>query len=154
MSKDEWDGIDRRRFTGVCPVHELHMSAIEQRLAGVEGQQEKLFEKLDQVSERQIEYIKTQARLEYAISNGMRNDIMVIRERLDTFCAGVDSDIEGIKEKIAELDAFSWFRKLATKLKDNAIEFIVKAIIAGALISFAVYFWGQVVNALLETVIR
>jgi hypothetical protein len=123
------------------------MSMIEQRLAGVEGQQEKLFEKLDQVSERQVEYIKIQARLEYAISNGMRNDIMVIRERLDTFCAGVGDDIRELKERVDELDAFSWFRNLANKLKNNAVEFLVKAIIVGALISFVAYFGGKVLGA-------
>jgi hypothetical protein len=152
VSERVWDGIDRRKGTGVCPVHELHMSAIEQRLAGVEGQQAKLFEKLDQVSERQIEYIKTQARLEYAISNGMRTDIMVIRERLDTFCAGVGSELKEIRGRIDALDSFAWFRNLANKLKDNAIEFLIKAVIAGALISFVAYFWARVIDALAEFV--
>lgn len=128
------------------------MSAIEQRLAGVEGQQAKLFEKLDQVSERQIEYIKTQARLEYAISNGMRTDIMVIRERLDTFCAGVGSELKEIRGRIDALDSFAWFRNLANKLKDNAIEFLIKAVIAGALISFVAYFGARVIDALAKFV--
>lgn len=146
MNERGWDGIDRRQGTGVCPMHELHMSAIEQRLAGVEGQQAKLFEKLDQVSERQIEYIKTQTRLEYAISNGMRTDIMVIRERLDTFCAGVDNEIKGIKERINILEAFKWFRDIANKFRDTVIWSALKLALAGGLIASIIYFGEKIKN--------
>ncbi len=101
---------------------------------------------MNEIADRQIEYIKSQAKLEYAISNGMRTDIMVIRERLDTFCAGVDNEIKEIKKRIDILEAFKWFRDIANKFRDTVIWSVLKLALAGGLIASIIYFGDKIKN--------
>lgn len=125
-------------------MHEIMMDSYNKRFASLEDNYHDIKEKMDEISNRQLEYIKTQTRLEYAISNGMRTDIMVIRERLDTFCAGVDNEIKEIKKRIDILEAFKWFRDIANKFRDTVIWSVLKLALAGGLIASIIYFGDKI----------
>lgn len=118
-------------------MHGVMFESIEKKFTDID-------ETMKEIANRQIEYIKTQARLEYAVSNGMRTDIMVIRERLDTFCAGVDNEIKEIKKRIDILEAFKWFRDMANKFRDTMIWSVLKLALAGGLIASIIYFGDKI----------
>jgi predicted nucleic acid-binding Zn-ribbon protein len=143
---DEWNHVERRRQPEGCAMHEIMMDSYNRRFASLEDNYHDIKEKMDEISNRQLEYIKTQTRLEYAISNGMRTDIMVIRERLDTFCAGVDNEIKEIKKRIDILEAFKWFRDVANKFRDTVIWSALKLALAGGLIASIIYFGEKIKN--------
>ncbi len=134
---DAWNHVERRQQPEVCPMHGVMFESIEKKFTDID-------ETMKEIANRQIEYIKTQARLEYAVSNGMRTDIMVIRERLDTFCDGVDNEIKEIKKRIDILEAFKWFRDIANKFRDTVIWSVLKLALAGGLIASIIYFGDKI----------
>lgn len=135
----EWNHVERRRQPEVCAMHGVMFESIEKKFTDIDRI-------MNEIADRQIEYIKSQAKLEYAISNGMRTDIMVIRERLDTFCAGVDNEIKEIKKRIDILEAFKWFRDIANKFRDTVIWSVLKLALAGGLIASIIYFGDKIKN--------
>lgn len=154
---DEWNGAERRRQPEVCPMHGVIFESIDKKFTDIDRT-------MNEIANRQIEYIKSQAKLEYAISNGMRTDVMVIRERLDTFCAGMDKELskingrldtfcdginkelDGIKGRLTILEAFKWFRDIANKFRETVIWNILKFAIAGGLIVSLIYFGEKIKN--------
>lgn len=141
--EDEWNHVERRQQPEVCPMHGVMFESIEKKFTDID-------ETMKEIANRQIEYIKTQARLEYAVSNGMRTDIMVIRERLDTFCDGMNKEIDGIKRRLDILEAFKWFRDMANKFRETIIWTVLKLAIAGGLIFLIFYFGDKLKKIILE----
>lgn len=139
----EWNKVERRQQPEVCPMHGVMFESIEKKFTDID-------ETMKEIANRQIEYIKTQARLEYAVSNGMRTDIMVIRERLDTFCDGMNKEIDGIKRRLDILEAFKWFRDMANKFRETIIWTVLKLAIAGGLIFLIFYFGDKLKKIILE----
>ncbi len=131
----EWNKVERRQQPEVCPMHGVMFESIEKKFTDID-------KTMKEIANRQIEYIKTQARLEYAVSNGMRTDIMVIRERLDTFCDGMNKEIDGIKGRLDILEAFNWFRDMANKFRETILWNVLKLAIAGGLI-FLIFYFGE-----------
>jgi len=58
----EWNKVERRQQPEVCPMHGVMFESIEKKFTDID-------KTMKEIANRQIEYIKTQARLEYAVSN-------------------------------------------------------------------------------------
>lgn len=144
---DAWNYVERRQQPEVCPMHGVMFESIEKKFTDID-------KTMKEIANRQIEYIKTQVRLEYAVSNGMRTDLMVIRERLDTFCEGinekvdnvykkvdkVNDEVDAIKDRVTILEAFKWFRDMANKFRETVIWNILKLAVVGGLIVSLIFF--------------
>ena len=75
---------------------------------------------------------------------------MVIRERLDTFCDGMNKEIDGIKRRLDILEAFNWFRDMANKFRETILWNVLKLTIAGGLIFLIFYFGDKLKKIILE----
>jgi hypothetical protein len=146
---DAWNHVERRQQPEVCPMHGVMFESIEKKFTDID-------ETMKEIANRQIEYIKTQARLEYAVSNGMRTDIMVIRERLDTFCDGINKKISDISEDVSDLEgrvvileAFKWFRDMANKFRETVIWNVLKFALVSGLLVALVYFADKIKKVVL-----
>jgi predicted transcriptional regulator len=96
--------------------------------------------KLDDIVERQLEYIERltriedkQGSLEKIVTNGLSHNVVNISKRLDVFC-------EEVKKRLDELEEFQWFRKPITAFRDGIFIAVFKVAMIGALIYTIIHF--------------
>jgi len=123
---------DERRQTVKCEAHELLYDVVKQ-----------IRDKLDDMEERQIEQQDRLIRVEAIVQNGLSHNVKEMRERLDKFC-------DEAEKRLVVLEAFNWFRKPLTKLKDNVIEWLIIAVSAGGVM----YFFYHCGNKFLDKVLK
>ena len=106
--------------------------------------------KLDDIVERQLEYIERltriedkQEQIERIVTNGLSHNIANIAKRLDTFC-------EEVKKRLDELEEFQWFRKPVTAFRDGIFIAVFKVAMIGALIYVVIHFGKEFLNMVLK----
>jgi len=102
-----------------------------------------LHQKLDAIIERQIDYVKTSARIEMKqeqiekiITNGLSHNLADLSKKLDGFC-------EEVRGRLNSLEDFQWFRLPVTKLRDKIFWVALKvALVGGGLYLIFYYMEG------------
>jgi hypothetical protein len=99
-----------------------------------------LHQKLDAIIERQIDYVKTSARIEMKqeqiekiVTNGLSHNLADLSKKLDTFC-------EDVRERLSNLEDFQWFRLPVTKMRDKLFWYALKIALAGGGIYLILYY--------------
>ena len=105
--------------------------------------------KLDDIVERQLEYIERltriedkQEQIERIVTNGLSHNVANIAKRLDIFC-------EEVKKRLDELEDFKWFRLPVTKLRDKIFWYALKIALAGGAIYLIIHYGGNVIKRIL-----
>ena len=105
--------------------------------------------KLDDIVERQLEYIERltriedkQEQIEKIVTNGLSHNVADIAKRLDIFC-------EEVKKRLDELEDFKWFRLPVTKLRDKIFWYVLKIALAGGAIYLIIHYGGNVIKRIL-----
>ena len=105
--------------------------------------------KLDDIVERQLEYIERltriedkQEQIEKIVTNGLSHNVANIAKRLDTFC-------EEVKKRLDELEDFKWFRLPVTTLRDKIFWYVLKIALAGGAIYLIIHYGGNVIKRIL-----
>lgn len=123
-----YSGDERRQQVVKCEAHELLYDVVKQ-----------IRDKLDDMEERQIEQQDRLIRVEAIVQNGLSHNVKEMRERLDKFC-------DEAEKRFAVLEAFNWFRKPITKLKDNTIEWLIIATSVGGVLYFFYHFGSKFIE--------
>ena len=105
-----------------------------------------LHQKLDAIIERQIDYVKTSARIEMKqeqiekiVTNGLSHNVADLTKKLDAFC-------EEFRERIGNLEDFQWFRIPVTKLRDKIFWVALKVALAGGGLYLIFYYMEGVLR--------
>ena len=105
--------------------------------------------KLDDIVERQLEYIERltriedkQEQIEKIVTNGLSHNVANIAKRLDIFC-------EEVKKRLDELEDFKWFRLPVTTLRDKIFWYVLKIALAGGAIYLIIHYGGNVIKRIL-----
>jgi len=105
-----------------------------------------LHQKLDAIIERQIDYVKTSARIEMKqeqiekiVTNGLSHKVADLTKKLDAFC-------EEFRERIGNLEDFQWFRIPVTKLRDKIFWVALKVALAGGGLYLIFYYMEGVLK--------
>jgi len=105
--------------------------------------------KLDDIVERQLEYIERltriedkQEQIERIVTNGLSHNVANIAKRLDIFC-------EEVKKRLDELEDFKWFRLHVTTLRDKIFWYVLKIALAGGAIYLIIHYGGNVIKRIL-----
>lgn len=99
--------------------------------------------KLDDITKRQIDYMERQIKIESIVTNGLSHNVAVIRQQLDSFC------IEAGK-RLSVLESFSWFRTWMNQLRDNLIKYVLLLALVGGVLFTVLYHNGDIIKALLK----
>ena len=102
--------------------------------------------KLDDIVERQLEYIERltriedkQEQIERIVTNGLSNNVANIAKRLDIFC-------EEVKKRLDELEEFKWFRLPITRLRDSIFWYLFKLAAAGGVLYLIIHYGKEMVQ--------
>ena len=102
--------------------------------------------KLDDIVERQLEYIERltriedkQGNLERIVTNGLSHNVANISKRLDIFC-------DEVKKRLDELEEFQWFRLPITRLRDSIFWYLFKLAAAGGVLYLIIHYGKEMVQ--------
>ena len=102
--------------------------------------------KLDDIVERQLEYIERltriedkQEQIERIVTNGLSHNVANIAKRLDIFC-------EEVKKRLDELEEFKWFRLPITRLRDSIFWYLFKLAAAGGVLYLIIHYGKEMVQ--------
>ena len=130
--------MEERRQNWTCEAHHELVASLRD-----------INHKLDGMTERQIEYAKTSARIEERqenieriVTNGLSHNVANISKRLDIFC-------EEVKKRLDELEDFKWFRLPVTTLRDKIFWYVLKIALAGGAIYLIIHYGGNVIKRIL-----
>ena len=115
-----------------CPQH----SHLETKLESIE-------DKLDLIIDRQLEYSNRITKLETLVTNGLSNNVIEIRTKMDVIC-------EEFGKRLMELESFSWFRKSVSKLRDNLFIYFIQLSIVGGVVYVLIHFGKDVLDKVLK----
>lgn len=132
-----------RRQNWVCAAHGRMEEKLDTGFRDIGG-------KLDDIVERQLEYIERltriedkQEQIEKIVTNGLSHNVANIAKRLDTFC-------EEVKKRLDELEEFQWFRKPITAFRDGIFIAVFKVAMIGALIYVVIHFGKEFLTVVLK----
>ena len=124
--------MDERRQNWTCGAHEESFRILHQ--------------KLDAIIERQIDYVKTSARIESKqeqiekiVTNGLSHNLADLSKKLDGFC-------EEVRGRLNSLEDFQWFRLPVTKLRDKLFWYALKIALAGGGLYLIFYYMEGVLK--------
>ena len=102
--------------------------------------------KLDDIVERQLEYIERltriedkQGNLERIVTNGLSHNVANISKRMDDFCVEV-------KRRLDQLEEFQWFRLPITRLRDSIFWYLFKIAAAGGVLYLIIHYGQELVR--------
>jgi hypothetical protein len=128
-------GLDDKPNT-VCELHNSNFNNIHESMCRIEAS-------LETITNRQIEYMERQVKIESIVTNGLSSNIIAIKKQLDTFC-------EEVKTRLNVLESFSWFRNWMNELRDNLIKYILLIAIAGGVLFIVIYHGKELIKWVLR----
>ena len=134
----DWNGSERRNPS---------MYVTQEAFADAIGN---IHEKLDKISERQIDYIERTVRIEAIVTNGLASTVNGLRKDMAQYISAAQQKFDDFDKRLCIVETFAWFRDWVTALKDTVFKNFLKILIAGALLAAATFcewdkikgFWG------------
>lgn len=104
-----------------------------------------IHEKLDKISERQIDYIERTARIEAIVSNGLTSTVNGLRKDLAQYISAAQQKFDELDKRLSVVESFAWFRDWITAAKDAIFKNVMKLAFLGAILAAAAYCgWGKI----------
>lgn len=123
----DWNGSERRNPS---------MYVTQEAFADAIGN---IHEKLDKISERQIDYIERTARIEAIMSNGLTSTVNGLRKDLAQYISAAQQKFDELDKRLSVVESFAWFRDWITSLKDTIFKNLIKIAFLGALVAAAMF---------------
>jgi hypothetical protein len=133
----EWNGSERRN-PSVYVTQEAFTDAINN-----------VYEKLDKISERQMDHIERITRVEAIVSNGLTSTVNGLRRDLAKYNSIMQEKMDDLDKRLCVVETFAWFREWITTMKDIVFKNFVKIVIIGALLAAAAFCrWDKLIGFL------
>ena len=111
-----------------CALHHITMEGFKEDLQRGERIMEAHNNKLEAIYDLQQAHTIAIRDLEKALGNGLRKDLNDTRVCLQTLGSKIDGMYSSLDNRLVPLEAFKWFRDLATDVRDQMLKKVLKCV--------------------------